>query len=968
MKQFLLTVILSVSFTSVWAMQQISLNGKWQIVFDEQNEGKRGKWHLDDNLLKQELHPIDVPSSWENIRVNYEGVAWYRTQFDVPVDWQGKSIRLHFGAVSYLTEVWLNGELVDYHEGAYDPFEFTVDRIVKYGETNTLILRVISPIVLYDDLVIDGMGKWEAPHWRGALIAGVWQDVQIKLSEKIYVNDLFVEAKLDGTVKLNMSINNSEVRRHEETVTYIIREWNSDRNGAAVWRGGEKRLMEPGDNDFTVSASISKPKLWSPDTPNLYEVELSIDGKDTYTVRFGIREFTFSEDGFLLNGKRFYMKAGFWEGLYPIGLAVPDSPEMLRREIQLAKDANFNTLRPWRKPPVPWLLDMADEMGILLIGAPALECMNEKPAIAGQMNRRIFHEIESMVRRDRNHPSIIIWELFNEVKRDAIGRLKHESCLRARAIDPTRLIIDESGGWAGGCKAYPPYSREFAPFNEIHSYQKAPVREAIYDLYLKLADGNQNLQQQSILIPGAISMISEVGYGALSDLEADMQAFRAKANPLAPTYTSHQTLYESMKKVMEEAGLNEIFGNISKMGIASQQVQSDGNKRMIEALRLNPHMSGYCLHAYTDGDWVIGAGVLDIWRNPKLQYEMLKQVNAPLYVSARVSPANMYAGSEVNVSSSVVSELDFINKGDMTLTLTTTKGKKLWSKTLPVEAGWGITGVIDEKLTIPESTVGECVLNVVFSNGKTELACNSFTCNVFAPLKNGEIKPPKKLVVFDNAPAQDKSKLKLWLDKQNVAYSETIPGDISNDKLVIVTTVENPAESELELYRDIFDRVGQGAILIMLNPPLKQSNFRLANPPKVDVITTDNRFYTGGIFPFDLAERPARGSWIPNNHAIAGGHPYFAGLPSKCFMGQLYANVAPVRTIMGLNEKPIVSSVCYTVDRSYIGIRGAWWGSDLTRMPYGKGAIVLSMLTLTSNLGADPVADILMKNIINSTE
>ena len=971
--------------TAARATQTVSLNGQWQIAFDDQNAGKREQWHFDANLSKQHLQPVTVPASWETIRANAEGVAWYRKQFDAPASWKGKSIRLQFGAVNYLAEVWLNGELVGYHEGGYDPFEFDIDDIVQYGKTNTLILRVISPIVVNDSLYIDGMEKWEAPHWRGALIAGPWQDVSLKVTERVHMQDLFVETALDGSVKLNLNVTNGEVKRHEATIKYTIRERNTTAaNAASVWESSEKRLLEPGANDFTIPASIPNPKLWSPDAPNLYEAVVTIDGKDEYTTRFGVREFTISKDGFLLNGKKFYMKAGFWEGLYPVGLAVPDSPEMLRKEITLAKEANFNTLRPWRKPPAPWVLDMADEMGILMIGAPALECMNEKPAIAGQLNRRVFHEIESMVRRDRNHPSIVIWELFNEVKRAAIARLKRESSLRARAIDPTRLIIDESGGWAGGCHAYMPRSREPVSFNEIHSYQKAPASPSTYNIYLNLVDGSQRLQQQSILTQGAVSILSEVGYGSIPDLESIMKSFREKGNPLVPPYTSHEKLYDSMKTVMQEAGLDEIFGDITKMALASQKVQADGNKLMIEATRLNPRMDGYCIHAFTDGDWVIGAGVLDIWRNPKPEYfEMLKVANAPLYVSARVEPANIYAGSQVNIKSSVVSEQDATLDGNLVVTLSSAKGEKLWAKTVPVTAKWGITAGVDEKVTIPAGVSGECVLDVKYLSRGETTAANSFTCDVFAPLGKNDIKPPKTLVVLDGGSANAKGKgkgkgksadagggagkLKSWLGKMGVACSETIPAGASNDNLVIITTIENPAQSQIALWREIFERVRQGAILVMLNPPLKQGNFRLANPPKAGAATTDNRFYTSGVFPLDLVERPARGSWVPNNHAVSR-HPYFDGLPSGCFMGQLYANVVPMRTIMGLARKPVLSSVCWKIDRSYLGIQEAWWGSDLARVPCGKGSIVLSTLAIVPNLDADPVADILMRNLINNTK
>ena len=1063
----LATATIAPTATTARASEQLPLNGPWQIAFDDHNTGKRDQWHIDANLTRQKLHPITVPSSWETIRADYEGVAWYRTQFDAPAHWRGKSIRLHFDASSYLTEVWLNDELVDYHEGAYDPFEFPIDNLVHYGKPNTLILRVISPIVRDDTLTIDGMAKWEAPHWRGALIAGVWQDACIKVTEKTYIKDLFIEPALDGAVKLNLIATNSGTKNRPTTITCAIRH-HTENQTHPICTTTETHTLEPGDNTLTLHTRIpsSELKLWTPDTPHLYDATLTIttdtNETDTHTTRFGVREFTLTPAGFHLNGKPLYMKAGFWEGLYPVGLALPDTPEMLRKEITLAKQAHFNTLRPWRKPPVPWLLDMADELGILMIGAPALECMNEKPAIAGQMNRRVFHEIEAMVRRDRNHPSIIMWELFNEVKRDAIGRLKHESCLRARAIDPTRLIIDESGGWADGCKAYLPRSREPQPFNEIHTYEKAPVRDTVYDRYQNLASPDQKASGWSKLSPGAISIVSEVGYGSLSDLEADMRAFRAKGNPLAPTYTSHEKLHTSLKKIMPEAGLDEIFGDISQLALASQQVQSDGNKLMLEALRLNPNLSGYCIHAYTDGDWVIGAGVLDIWRNPKLQYEMLKTANAPLYISARVEPANIVAGHKVRIKSALVSEHELPQKGTVTLTLATATGNPLWTKTLPANAPRGITPVINETITIPAGTTGQCTLTATFtpaapmecgdlsplstaglvtpppaihrttqdtSGGLTSQpvksgdksphsiknAANTFTCHVFPPITPADIKPPRPLVVIgESKPAGQPgkkfnknkspnansnegltSKLTTWLDKHGVPYSEKLPdnlnkrtpttpaprnGDNTNisrrseapsaDILppLILTNINNPTEDELNTFRAIFKKVEQGAILVMFHPPTKNSTYKPADPPKEETITTQNRFHTSGVFPINLVGRTAKGNWISNNHAIAPAHPYFDGLPSKCFMGQLYANIAPMVTMVGLREKPIVSSLSWLIDRSYLGVKEAWWGSDLVRVPHGKGAIILSTLSLIPNLDTDPVAAIVLKNIINNTK
>ena len=162
----------------------LSLNGTWEIIFDHKNEGKKSSWHTDDGFEK---HPskqdILVPSCWEEVEKDYEGVAFYRCKFTVPGDWEGKTAELEFDAVNYLTEVWINDQVVGFHEGGFTPFTFRVDRLIRPGEENTLTLRVVGPILLTDN-DIDGMGRMEVPQWRGAITGGIWQPVTLKSSGK----------------------------------------------------------------------------------------------------------------------------------------------------------------------------------------------------------------------------------------------------------------------------------------------------------------------------------------------------------------------------------------------------------------------------------------------------------------------------------------------------------------------------------------------------------------------------------------------------------------------------------------------------------------------------------------------------------------------------------------------------------------------------------------------------------------
>lgn len=121
---------------------------------------------------------IRVPSCWETIEQDFEGVGFYARRFTVPQTWKGKTIRLQFDAVNYIAEVYLNDHVVGRHEGGYGPFEFRVDDLLKFDEDNFLSLRVIGPIVAQDK-VIDGIGWSDMPRWRGAIAGGIWQSVRL---------------------------------------------------------------------------------------------------------------------------------------------------------------------------------------------------------------------------------------------------------------------------------------------------------------------------------------------------------------------------------------------------------------------------------------------------------------------------------------------------------------------------------------------------------------------------------------------------------------------------------------------------------------------------------------------------------------------------------------------------------------------------------------------------------------------
>ena len=240
------------------------------------------------------------------------------------------------------------------------------------------------------------------------------------------------------------------------------------------------------------------PALWDLEHPNLYHLKVEVvadgHGSDLDERRFGFREFTARDGRFYLNDRPLVLKTVFNEALYPHSLAYPRDRNLLEREFELVKGAHINMIRPWRKPQPPLVYDRADEAG-------RADGRCAAGGVHGSLGRGsppippsgCWPEVSEMVRRDRHHPSIVIGEMFNEIKRYGLKRLRHRVSLRARELDASRLIIDEAGSFSGPCSVYLPHSREPIEINDVHMYPGAPLARARYDELLALGKTREQL-------------------------------------------------------------------------------------------------------------------------------------------------------------------------------------------------------------------------------------------------------------------------------------------------------------------------------------------------------------------------------------------------------------------------------------------------------------------------------------------
>ncbi|MBX2874029.1 MAG: hypothetical protein KTR30_18070, partial [Saprospiraceae bacterium] len=857
-------------------------------------------------------------------------------------------------AVNYLSEVWLNDEVVGFHEGGFTPFEFRVDEMIEAGAANTLTMRVVGPIILTDQ-EIDGMKKMEVPQWRGGISGGIWQAVKLVATDPVYIKDVYIQPNIhDNTAHFHIELDNTSIQGIDTKVGIRV-----TGSGVAPLEVTLDQKLRPGINKFSKKISIPNASYWSPADPYLYtgEVSVNIEGgkSDQWSHRFGMRELTIRDKDFYLNGKRIYIKASFFEGLYPNGIAYPDSRAMAKQEIQLAKEAGFNMIRPWRRPPAPMWLDLADEMGVLVVGSPALECMT-LPVSTPYLPKRVEHEVKQAILRDRNRACVVQWELFNELHRPVLKQLMRPMAMLARELDPTRLILDESGGWAFGANMYLPGEFEPTQFNDIHNYPGPFINTQRYNGYLSIgmtpaekeAKGWKGPTPGRNVVPKLMSYVSELGYGSLPEMTENIARFEKDGNPLTPAYRYHKRLHEGQKKILAESGFAQLYPDMKQYYLDQQQIHGTANKRMIEAVRANPEVDGYCIHALAAGDWILGAGLIDLWRQPKTYaYEGTKAANQPQIVSIRMHPRNIYAEKGGQLEIIGINDLA-PQDAQLQLEIVNAKSKVVWRQTKDVDWAAGVS-ILDKKALTTKSWRGQYLVRakVVGKNGGV-ITENSYSFDVF---RKRSLRFPKSEVALLG---QD-DKLKEYLQQRGIRvtnFAATTP--TSSPVLVIGTAGKKQVKADR--FPSLFEFVRKGGLAVYL-----EGASGLVEP--------DNP-----LFPFSAKAHPSVGLWTCIPHLVHD-HPLFKGLPSDGPMRDIYENVWARKTLRNL--RPAGEGVIETVVGSmgfdwfsrehkmhYSGPGEEWWGSDVAIFPMGKGQVIVSQLHLLPNLGTDPVADKIFANLM----
>ena len=445
MKKIVSTLVAVLLITSVWAQNYrpetsvagfMSLPGSGRNVYNF-NPGWR--FHKGDVAGAEALNFDD--SAWQVVSTphtvelepaeasggrNYQGIAWYRKHFVVPAAMQGQLVTVYFEAIMGKQEVFLNGKLVRKHAGGYLPFSVNLtDYGIKAGDKCVLAVMTDNS---NDKNYPPGKPQYTLDFaYHGGIYRDVWligkSDVSITdalEANKVAGGGVFVHfdqiSEKKAQVFVDTEVKNSGTARRVVTVESTL----TDASGKKVKQTSSRVMLNVGES-VTVKQKmqVSNPHLWSPDSPYLYRVESRVtEGKlalDGGVTRVGIRKAEFKDkDGFWLNGKPFGQLVGAnrHQDFAYVGNALPNSQQW--RDAKRLRDAGCRIVRVAHYPQDPSFMDACDELGIFVIVAtPGWQYWNKDPEFA-----RLVHEnTRMMIRRDRNHASVLMWEpILNETR------------------------------------------------------------------------------------------------------------------------------------------------------------------------------------------------------------------------------------------------------------------------------------------------------------------------------------------------------------------------------------------------------------------------------------------------------------------------------------------------------------------------------------------------------------------------
>ncbi len=672
-------------------LKTIKLEQGWFIDKDENNNGEQLGW---DKKVSETAVEAFVPSIIQQFLPGHHGVAFYWCVFtpEIAADSTDRLI-LRFNGVDYKANVWLNGKYLGEHEGCEAPFTFDVTDILKLNKENLISVRVVNPI----DEDIDGLNITNTPgrnktihRTSGSELnhGGIWYGVELSCVPAVHITDKFVSGDIEnGMVNIQLEMNSTIEEETEACVEMNV----YDRTAYTNKITGQvcDVTLKQGLNAEGFSFRIPEHKLWTPDEPNLYRIEITLStayGEHKISLNFGFKEFIVKDGFFYLNGKKFFPRSAHSGNAFPIGQHLPVADGHMYKDFIMAKASGFNMLRAIAGTFRPEQLDLCDEIGLLVLQ----ECyagwlLGVGPYPIGDeeaMLKRYDLCTGDMIKRDRNHTCIAMWGLLNETEDNSTFRRAVKFLPEARNLDPTRVILLGSGRFdcdfsIGSISN--PYSYEWENQWGRDGFSREEMEKLFgekphldwgsyfdagdYHIY-PVAPLNDEYEHKIRTLGHAEKPVffSEYGTGALFHVIEEWRHFQQHG--CDPALEDSDWVEYQSRRLMEDwkkFGLESVYPFPEMMLKESQRLNANVRLHDFNLIRSNPMVAGYSLTGLLDHG-MCGEGLWSYWRRMKPEmYDAVSDGWAPLRFCL-FTKQHVYAGEEFEIEA-VMANDNTLKKG-----------------------------------------------------------------------------------------------------------------------------------------------------------------------------------------------------------------------------------------------------------------------------------------------------------------
>lgn len=965
MKKRLLPLLFSLGWFSLNANNSVVTdlsNLDWKISLDKQAQWQNDALHLPpvdvkalpvhlptggwDGLAQMPQKTVHLPATVEQhfwgyngstfgVTGNYTGVSWFTTQVNVPGEMKGKRIFLNMESIRFRAEVFVNQKLVGYDLVNGTPFQVEITDAVVCGKSNDIAIRITDPNGNFNwkDSQNYMWGDYRTIPSHG--FGGITGRVTLSAKDNVYINDVFVKNKpaanevdVEITTQSGLAGNTSgsyllEVREHAGQKLVYTKSYS-----ALDFPKGESV------NKFTIS--MPDAKLWSVDAPNLYDLTVRLKGdqsEDVFNRRFGFRWFEVYADKsgnreFRLNGKRIVLRTSISWSFWPDNGIVPDD-SLAKKQVMIAKRLGLNMLNFHRTIGYTNVLDYADELGLLYFEEPGGNSFPANLFFAkdsiGKMQSDFYLKARTeklcrMVKRDRSHPALIIYNMHNE--RGAVPQQPdYDEMAAAHRLDETRILTYNSCNGSnpiGTPDAHfkthlLPYDSTFHDsgwWDEHHAGGPGVYHDFLYKNATEYHRGSANKkeivywgEEGAIGTPPRLELIRNelLKNGKTTGWEAD-------------DYLKWYDAYDSFLK--NNPGFAKAFPSVDALTRSMGDVSFYYQGRMIENIRINNVVDGYAVNGWESMKLENHSGIVDNYRNPKGDVELIARYNKPLFVAVKMNRKVVEVGSNTTVDFHLVNEQNFRGAYQLKATVTDTDGKVVLTKTFPVKVSGGNTygELLKAGWPIPVNSAGYSVVKAeLIKNGKTVATGDDKIFGVSAE---------KPVLTLSGMVADTTGVLSRYLSAKGIAATEYKSGTPKGDYLLVGGFEPQQWGSGIS---DIMEWVYSGHTLIIVNNAERWAEF-LADKEAAD--------YRGS--------KKLGTSWYGGNFFVKE-HPLFEGLPQNCVFNWEYQCFATYnRKRLGLrmfNGETIVGCVSDHKKEVY---------SALSVIPAGRGKIVLCALDVFS--------------------